>query len=510
MLPDPYNPAAWEAYRLSMTPHELISELRERPEPIYRARKLEAMALSQSADMWREALAMLDAETLPLSAGTRVQLLTLLGLWEEAVRAALAYDLPDNATPLDWEEASLILMTGGMSARTLGRDELAARMHGGAIVLAKQAGMKHRARMLRVEGARVDNLGGSGDPEQARSLIEPDMPARARAHAIHVYAETQCARGLYEGALGVLAGMDDARSVGMRAFCAAVLGQAVTDPGGDDDWLRLSRAVRALHARAVRVDDLGMRHEPQATYARLLTAWGEVLTGGGDRTLRLLGGAAPGFADQLAAWAFQRSRAGVMVGSGEVTREALGAWLRGIAGMYDARGALRVLAAALPEWFVALSFLPDAPPAVIQVRAQMPLIVGEDLLYQGGMIAGKGRAGVVLIGEAAGAEVKPLESSERKRWEIRIDKLRRVGGLPSDPINLGAVIVSLLELGAVGVDVRHALRGVVDMLSPDARQVILPALRGVTDEETLAFIRGGSVAERGGVGRSLPELPDGC
>lgn len=475
------DPGAWEAHRANTPLPELREALRGRADPLGRARYAEALAHSREPGSLQEALGLLTPD-MPLREGLQVMILASLQMWREALCVVRAFEVPCPAGPLELENACAVMMHGGMAAASVGQYREGLHYQGGAAVLARLAGLRNRAALIRVEELRVGNLMGESDVDALWQAVLNAPNERLRVHAVHVLSEALCGRGQYRDALRTLGSLGDERSVGMRAFCAAMLRLPWDDPGGRDDWLRLARCVAGYVAGVIDVAGLDMTHEPQATYARLLVA-AEALSGPEPgRAVRVSGDTPPGPPDQRALWAFIRARA---VGCGAVVpglAGLAGVWREGMDGMHERVPLLELLALHVPEWVVLLSFTPVARPELVQVRTCLPLLTGRDIEYHGRTLSGAGRAGLVVIGGAVGADINPFQGSEEGRWEERLGKLMRAGELPREPVNLGEVLHLCRMLEGQGVEMRQTIRAVVDSLSSEARKLVSGALREVKNE----------------------------
>lgn len=472
VLSDFSDPVTWEAYRVATPREQALAEVLHATDPVIIARRVELLILAGGAH-FDEAARLLPLADSRLREGLRAHLLARRECWHEALNVALAYTQPRGTDPLILEGALIVYTNGGMSARQFRLTDEANRLIGRALSLVDALGLEGRWVQVNGELERGLMLEGKGDADRIRRVRARSLIPRQWEHNTHNVAEELCGRGQYAQALAELQDAADDRSVGMRAFCAAMLGQGIDDPGGADDWLRLARAVRAYGAGASDVADLSMFHEPQVSYARTLTA---AAVARGVFPERALGLPAPKLADQRVFRVLILLRLlsrGVAVG---VAGSLPGEWRAAMREIYDRAAVFRVVQDQAGTALMILALMPDAPP---ELRAWLH----DRLILCGGVFRqgerewpASGRAGAVLIAEGAGVPAEPLRGAEPSRFAPVARRALRESGEVAwlNPGEALRAAWALVQACPDDVHVRQLPHAICGIMTQDARDACMP------------------------------------
>lgn len=486
MTHDLSNPHGWEAMRRAMSPQEVLRLLADRSDPLSRARFVEVLATTGGTPELLQARELLPFVDERFRAALTVVVQARLGSWREAQITARAYVQPPGLDPLALEAGCLLGHFGTLVERELREHRMAERMLGMGLALASALGLPAKCQALHAEALRGATLMGSGDPGALRQLLaQPCLSDMQRAANTKSLAESLGSYGEYQEALAVVSAGQDARSRGMTAFYSAVLGLNWVDDGGSDDWMRLARAVASYEAGEFAIDGLAdCAHEPQATYAHLLMG-AAVLRGQQPVQAALtLGHEPPAPHDQRALWA--AGRLSILAAGGEVEGTALllEVWRSALKGLRHIGPLVRLLATQTPETLWLLAHLPDAPPELVVWREQASVLRGRELTVGRQSMRAAGRAGELLIAEAAGLMLKgaPLRGNEAKRLEERYQDLQ----LTTTPLNTGRSLRVALALrgaaratGTKSPDAEGLPDLIIGGLTPGMRLLLYSAMKEV-------------------------------
>lgn len=413
-----HDPVLWEAYR-SATPFEQgLAELDGATDPVLIARRVELLILTCQPEQMDAAGHLLPEVDDRLRDGLTALLYAVRRVWPRVAEVAQAYvQRPGHEDPLILEGALMVYSNGAMAARELKQPLEAATLMGRALSLVDTLNLPARWVQNYSELERGRTLDGKGNPERIRGIRARATNPRQWRVGTYYIAESLGSYGQYREALWELRGMTDDRAVGMRAFYAALLGESFDDPGGTDDWLRLARAIQTWQRGEYAVGDLHMGSEPQASYARILTA-GAMLTGPTPR--RALGLPRPGPADQ------RLYRVLVLLGlleRGIPVQAApllIDEWRDALRTIQDREAVFRVAQMHAGTPMLLLSLLPDAPSELRAWQHHSLILAGTVLRQAGREWPGAGRVGGVLIADAAGMPYDELKGGEPGRWARNI------------------------------------------------------------------------------------------
>ncbi|GGB64827.1 hypothetical protein GCM10008019_21210 [Deinococcus soli (ex Cha et al. 2016)] len=487
------DPSSWEAVRRRVPAREILNLLRDERDPVLRGRYVEVLASAgNTADLLRsrELLPEIDERLRP---ALTVLVLARLGAWREAQAVARAYVQPRGLDRLAMEGGCLLGYYGSMVERELEEHRMAERMLGMATALGFALGLSSRGMALKGETLRSATLLGVGDPDALRQLLaDPELsPVQARATTLSL-AESLGAYGEYQEALAVVSTGESERSQGMTAFYSALLGRAWNDPGPEktDDWLRLARALASYEIGGFSVEGLaGITHEPQATYARLMMG-AAVLRGQQPVQAALtVRQKPPRPHDQRALWVV--ARLGILANGGEIEGAAqlVNVWRSALSGLRSIAPLIRVLSTQTPETLWLLAHLRGAPDELIVWREQASVVRGLQVTVGRQSFRGAGRAGALLIADAAGLGDaaaallnSQLRGNEAKRLTTRYEEL----GLTTIPFNPGPSLRAALKIrqdarvaGVNDPELEELPELLIAGLTHDARELIYAAFEEV-------------------------------
>ncbi|MDR6753473.1 hypothetical protein [Deinococcus soli (ex Cha et al. 2016)] len=493
------DPRGWEGLRRAHTLklEDLAALLANRTDPLGRARYVEVLAASDEMEDVLRANELLAETDERLRPALTVMVLARLAAWHEAQRVARAYVPPAGSKDdLALEGSCLLGLFGAMAERQLGSHRMAERLLGMALLAGQILGLRARGIAIRGEALRGATLAGEGNPEALRMLLaEPDLNQWQREANTYSLAESLGARGQYREALEVVAHLEDSRALGMAAFYRALLGLPFEDLGGSDDWLRLARAVRQYGREDLSPLDLsGITYEPQATYARLLTA-AAVLRGPQPGRAGVTAGPTPPEPhDQRAMWVMLRL--GVLAKGYETEGAArlLEVWRSAVEGLYDLAPLIAFLSARASERLWLLAHLQDAPDELVRWRERAVVLRGITVTDGPVEHRAAGRAGAVLIAEAAGALVNELTNGEERRLQIRLKKLK----LRPPYVNVGYALRAALGIRdaarRIGADLPEAEelpRVLMAGMANDAQELVYPVVEEVNHVQAQERTAGG-------------------
>lgn len=399
-----------------------------------------------------EGATLLKSQTHPLSQALLIAAYNRLKLWHEAYGLANTWAHSPGEDPLMQEAAFLAAIHGSMAACALKDSAFASRLLGRAESLHGVLELKGRDIMLRTEVERINNIEGRSNPDAIRAILREELNYHQRQHNVYNLAESLAARGQYRDARRELAfaASDDVRAAGMRAFYSAMLGEQFEADDSRDDYMRLARAAAGARGGQFEAESLDFEHEPQATYGRVLamenlhrsfpTAARRILP-----TLPI-----PKPHDQQIWWIINRLGAltrGIPV---QDAHRVYDVWHYALSGIRNVREILSpTRAGAYADRTLLLASIPGTPDHMLQLRRDMPLLIGEHIVYKGEEIRAAGRIGEVLIAQAINPNmpnIDPLRGDEPKRWETRVKKLIKANIIPHAPVNPGYSIRAALHI----------------------------------------------------------------
>lgn len=428
----------------------------------------------------------------PIARGVRLSLLVALHR-HELVLATNPEPLGCMAT--DLEDACLAHAAHGMSAAQLGQYHRALEHLRTATTLARAVGLQHRSQQLEVEWHRMRVLLGQGAPEEVELLLTQEMPPRRMQFGQRVHALCLMSYGRYDAALTAM-GTPDAdcpHDAGLRewlhALCRLPPARLMTDPifVEGDQWVILADAYRQLTARRegskraraqlrLRLDVV--TYEPQASYARLLSAVWIMRDGEMPATaVKVLGEAPPERPDQAVMWALARMQALVSAPQpGTGLLDAVEILERTLPRLHGASELLDTLRPLAPEWCTTLTMGPLSRLVDCAALSSQPMLLGKVVACGGERIELPGRTGGNVVLKGAGAIHIDTWRSEQKRMK---DVLVGFGG--NTVANMGIVLHILgmvadlaarLNYPLQAQDWANAARQIEQMMSEDVQCVL--------------------------------------
>lgn len=476
------DPAAFDRLRAATPWRDLLIRI-PGVEPLADARRAYLLLSGGTPQELAEAEAWLARHDRPAPT-TGIRMLLLAQLRQHEAVLAVGYRRR-GLTRLDCEEAvhahtALSVAHSGLGGH---REAYAHLMI--ALEHAEALGMEDRANYLGILTGRHDTRSGRADPEAAsRRLLFPMPPAR-RGLGLRSHAEALMALGDYRDALAVLGppDYDDGLTTGLRAFLHELLGLPQIRPYDPHDRAYGTVAAGLSRFRAGCLDDAGLldvAHEPQRTYGRLVAA---AMYARGTRemedVMNVLG-EQPREADQAALWASIRWEALRRRDLLETPLRHVRAVEQALARCRTARDVMALIRLSSPERYLLLAQAPVTLPGYTPRPEQLAVLYGDHVAYRSQQVKMPGRAGRILVAHAMGLPDDELDRSERARVSKRLAERN----LPA-PANWGRVIaeleacaVAVAEAGEPVEPWRQALRGAVDRLTADVKQMLPADLTG--------------------------------
>lgn len=432
LLGEIWNPEQWD--------QELNTErweglLNTYPDPGLR---LIATLASRDARRIQDALALADAhaETSPFSRGGRLLALVDLERYAQVyeTREEIA---PTGSTPAELFDAANASFAVGMAAGALGKAEQSFAALHTALALASALRMRHRQQHVAVELEAVRTALGDASPARIRSGIGSlPMTERRSQRCATVLAEAYMALGAYNSAAAAAAPGSD-----LQAFIHALLGQPGPLPPADaGDYAPLALALSGSP-----VGFSGLISEPEAWYERIVKAH---LMTREDRSAAaaaaILMTQPPRPADQRVLWAVLRWRTIIAGAAGHChvtqTLQILDEALAELTVAEHVAGAIRRLA---PEMFVLLAGKPSPHQIFGQRFTEVPILMGNYVLYQGRTLKLPGQTGSRLVADAALGKRRKLHPQERRRFREELES----HALPQESVNAGWLCRALALTG---------------------------------------------------------------
>lgn len=432
-----YDPRAFDLFlndESNLQPHA-IAALPETP--MGQARRAQLRFAQGNPDEFGELareMANLDA---PLARGIHLSLMVAL---RDHTYVLSVNPEPQGFMPVDLEDSCLSHAALGMSAAQLGHHRLALEHLRTARTLARAVGLHNRGQQLEVEWHRVRNLVGEANPQEIELLLLQSMPDRRRAFGQRIHALSLMSLGRYNAALTALGtpGQDSPHDAGLRewlhAQCMLPPVRLPHDPIflQDDPWVRLARTLRSLmNDRKPVIDVEGITYEPQATYARLLSAASllrpdDLAQGKARKNLKktpeetvaliTLGEIAPDRPDQAVVWALLRISAQVRVRPDASLLDCVKTLEHALPRLGGSTEILNILKCAGPERYATLLMSPLAGLVDCSGLASQPFLLGRLVVCGAEEMRLMGRSGTMMVLEAADCpERSDLWRSEKKR-----------------------------------------------------------------------------------------------
>lgn len=421
-----WTPATWDA-AINTDAWENVLATIQSGAPDDEALRLLAILASRDAARIQAQLDLMQGMHGRIVRGARMIALVDLGRYTEV------FGMRDESLPLgaglpDLFDAGNAAFAVGMAAGMLGHEVSSCGHLMSARGLARALGMTFREQHVAVELEAARTALGDPSPIRIRqAMAMAPMTARRAHRAGAALAEAYMALGDYRAAQ--LAAPADGD---LRAFVDVLLGDEPRElPLDAGDYVPLAQAMQG---RPVRLP--GLTGGPEAMYETLVR--GHLLTrtpSTASQASAVLAARRPRTPDARVYWGSLMWASLAEGASGgvhpSVMVEEIHTGLRDLTVVDDVAS---VFLRYSPHLYVLLAFMPDAHPAFTARLMDIPLLVGNLVMYQGQAFKMPGKVGCGMVTDMAlGRRERKMHPQERSRFFSDLGELQ----LPMEPVNLG-------------------------------------------------------------------------